>query len=247
VTTLVQVIAKDVSARTVVETRPGSYCARNAALRDTTGEVIAFTDADCLPAADWLAQGVAALRESTAPDLVAGRIEVLPGGFKTTVTELYETINAFPQQRYVELERFGATANLFVRREVFDSIGPFEATLHSGGDREFCNRATDAGFTIMYDDTVVVRHPARRTFAELRRKLRRTNRGLFVGGVVSPTVLDAVAGFRLPLRTLYRARQLPYIRRHGGWTRYAAAVIFVHYGFAFDQLRHVLRLGRDYR
>lgn len=243
----VTAIAKDVSARTVFEARPGSYSARNAALREATGEVLAFTDADCLPAADWLASGVAALSRGAAPDLVAGRVEVFASGFRMTATELFETVNAFPQQRYVERDRFGATANLFVRREVVDGIGPFDATLRSGGDREFCNRAIDAGFVIVYDDAVVVRHPARRTLRELRRKQRRTSRGLFVSGAMTPTARDAILGFRPPLRTLYRARQLPYVREHGGWPRYAVVAAFVHYGFAVDRLQHVLRLGRDFR
>ena len=247
VATQVQAIAKDVSARTVVEVRPGAYAARNAALRDAIGAVLAFTDADCLPAADWLANGVAALSGPASPDLVAGRVDVFPSGFRMTASELYEAVNAFPQQRYVEQHHFGVTANLFVRRDVIDRVGSFDATVHSGGDREFCNRAVDAGFSLAYDDSVVVRHPARRTLAELRRKQRRTNRGMFVGGVMSPTARTAVVGLRPPLRTLYRTRQLPYIRQHGGWIRYATAAGFMHYGLAFDSMRHVLGLGRDYR
>src|SRR5690606_31008932 len=47
--------------RLVREDRPGSYVARNAGVAVATGEVLAFTDADCRPRADWLSQGVAAL------------------------------------------------------------------------------------------------------------------------------------------------------------------------------------------
>lgn len=243
----VQAIAKDVSARTVIESRPGSYCARNTALREATGTVLAFTDADCLPAADWLASGVAALSGPASPDLAAGRVEVFASGFDMTMAEVFETVNAFPQQRYVERDRFGATANLFVRREVIDQIGLFDASLRSGGDREFCNRAVAADFSIVYDDAVVVRHPARRSLSELRRKQRRTSRGLFASGAMTPTLREAVIGLRPPLRRLYRARQLPYFQQSSGWRRYAAAATFVHYGFAVDRLRHVLRLGRDHR
>ena len=37
------------------------YAARNAGIQRASGEVIAFTDADCVPAKDWLERGVAAL------------------------------------------------------------------------------------------------------------------------------------------------------------------------------------------
>src|SRR5262245_61424835 len=40
--------------RVVREPKPGSYAARNAGLAIAAGEIIAFTDADCLPSADWI-------------------------------------------------------------------------------------------------------------------------------------------------------------------------------------------------
>ncbi len=40
---------------------PGSYAARNAGVRASSADGLAFTDADCLPAPDWLRAGHAAL------------------------------------------------------------------------------------------------------------------------------------------------------------------------------------------
>src|SRR4051812_27832091 len=36
------------------ESKPGSYAARNRGVAIARGSVIAFTDADCVPAADWV-------------------------------------------------------------------------------------------------------------------------------------------------------------------------------------------------
>src|SRR6185437_12388918 len=58
--------------RVVTESRPGSYAARNAGLAVATGDLIAFTDADCLPASDWLRHGFAAVARGL--DLVAGHV-----------------------------------------------------------------------------------------------------------------------------------------------------------------------------
>src|SRR5687767_14260928 len=38
----------------VTEPRPGGFVARNAGIERASGEILAFTDADCLPAASWL-------------------------------------------------------------------------------------------------------------------------------------------------------------------------------------------------
>ena len=161
------------------EAAPGSYAARNRGIVASRGQVLAFTDADCRPAPDWLASGVAALEEHTGCGLVAGAIQVTPrdAGAPTAV-ELYELTYGFRQSFYVS-EGFGATANLFARRAVIDAVGPFDARLRSCGDREWGNRVRDAGYTLIYDGKARVYHPARRTWGELIRKTARVSGGMF--------------------------------------------------------------------
>jgi glycosyltransferase involved in cell wall biosynthesis len=164
----------------------GSYAARNAAIGVATGAVIAFTDADCLPSADWLGRGVTVIHDGSA-DILAGRVEVFPEDpMAPTAAELYEMAFAFPQQAYVARDGFGVTANLFVRREVFDAIGIFDQVLFSGGDREWGRRATTAGWRLSYHSACVVRHPARRTVPELEQKINRVVQGLYRVDLLGP-------------------------------------------------------------
>lgn len=173
------VVAAFPEVRLLREPRRGSYAARNRGLAGTTAPLLAFTDADCLPAPDWLARGVAVLHGDPAVDLVAGRIEVFPRvPGRPTAIELHEALTAFPQRHFVERWRFGATANLFVRRSVVDAVGPFDAALESGGDAEFGERAAAAGHRIVYRDDVLVHHPARHRVAELVEKFTRITRGI---------------------------------------------------------------------
>jgi len=157
--------------------RPGSYSARNAALEQATGDVIAFTDADCIPHENWIENGVDSL--VAGADRVAGKIEVfVRHPSKATSVELLELMFAFPQQDFVAIQGFGATANLLAWRRVVDDVGYFDAGLASGGDVEWGRRATDAGLSLVHDPSVVVRHPARRTLPALARQRLRTIRGL---------------------------------------------------------------------
>ena len=51
-------LAKKFSAKYVAEPRPGLALARNTGVANTTGEIIVFTDDDCIPLKDWLAQKI---------------------------------------------------------------------------------------------------------------------------------------------------------------------------------------------
>jgi hypothetical protein len=70
-----------------------------------------------------------------------------------------------------------ATANLFVRRDAFESAGGFDAGLVSGGDEDFCLRSVARGERIVAAPGALVRHEPRRTFREIARKSRRIGFG----------------------------------------------------------------------
>ena len=95
-----------------------------------------------------------------------------------TPAELYESITAFPQERYVRDEHFGVTANVFTWMRVIEEVGTFDATLESGGDREWGQRVFRAGYTILYAADTAVEHPARSGLEDLLAKERRVSRGL---------------------------------------------------------------------
>lgn len=163
------------------EPRPGSYAARNRGLAEATGEVLAFTDADCLPDPEWIAAGVSTLEQHPDGALVAGNIEVFARDpQKPTAVEVLQICTAFPQERYAKVAHFGATANVFVYRRVIERVGPFLDGLVSGGDSEFGQRVHAAGFPVVYGKSVIVRHPARRSLAALLAKTRRVVTGVYV-------------------------------------------------------------------
>jgi glycosyltransferase involved in cell wall biosynthesis len=158
------------NAHMIVERRPGSYAARNAGITMSSAPYIAFTDADCIPDADWLRIGVNQLAEYGGR--IAGDIRVFAVGQPPSRAEVHEMIYAFNQRRYVA-RGVAATANLFVSRTVIERVGLFDDRATSGGDFEWNRRATTAGVPLLFSEDAFVRHPARSTLSELLEKDRR--------------------------------------------------------------------------
>ncbi|WP_160116598.1 glycosyltransferase family 2 protein [Ruegeria sp. AU67] len=168
-------------ARLLHEPRPGSYAARNRGLAEATGEVFAFTDAACVPEPNWITSGIAELERHPTGALVAGKIQVFAEDpKKPTAVEILQIHTAFPQETYATRNHFGATANVFVSRGVIEKAGPFLGTLLSGGDHEFGRRVHASGFPVVYGETVVIRHPARRHLKAALSKSRRVVKGVYV-------------------------------------------------------------------
>lgn len=162
------------------EAAVGSYAARNHGLASASGQIIAFTDADCIAWPQWLAEGVEQLLAHPEVGQVTGRVDVFPADpDRPTAAELYEMVCAFPIRRYVQEQNKTATCNLLTRRSVFEAVGPFDATLKSGGDGAWTHRAATRGYPILYADAVAIRHPARRTIGQVLRKTRRLAGGIY--------------------------------------------------------------------
>ena len=135
----------------------GAYAARNRALAVARGELIATTDADCIPAPDWLARLVAALEAGA--DAAGGPMRVtLPPD--PPVASLVDAARRLDQRQFLA-EGFLAFANFGCRRSLVDRVGPFNERLRSNGDREWCLRATALGARLAYAPDALVEHPAR--------------------------------------------------------------------------------------
>jgi GT2 family glycosyltransferase len=200
----------------IVVEKPGSYAARNAALELSTGKYIAFTDSDCIPRQDWLKKALQRFQDDATADLIGGKI-VVSTSEAPNLTEKFETTFAFPQRHYIENDKYSVTANLFVKSNIFLATGKFNESLLSGGDRDWCRRAGASGFKLVFDESVVVSHPARTTFLSLCRKIDRTAAGewasqksqwsklklLFPRIPVNRILLPALRNHDFPLRTRF--------------------------------------------
>lgn len=128
----------------------GPAAARNAGWRRAAGEIIAFTDDDCLPDPDWLRQGLAAIAQA---DAVSGRTVVpLP----PRPTDFQRNVAGLASADFI-------TANCFVRRAALEAVGGFDErfTLAWREDSDLEFALLTRGFRIVRTERAVVVHPAR--------------------------------------------------------------------------------------
>jgi glycosyltransferase involved in cell wall biosynthesis len=133
-----------------------SYAARNRAVAASRSSVLAFCDADCVPEPDWLERGLEALE---AADVVAGRVRfIVPK--RRTVWTLLDMDSSKDHEREVR-NATAETANLLLRRTLYDLVGGFEEDIPEFGDFDFVRRAVEAGARLVFASKVVVWHPTR--------------------------------------------------------------------------------------
>ncbi len=126
--------------------------ARNLAIRATTCEWIAMTDAGTIVDKDWLA-GLA--REAPSADVVLGTYEpILTSFFKECLALAFVA----PAQSVDGLYLRGpSTASILMRKRVWDALGGFPEDLRACEDLLFFDRLAASDFIIKHAPSAIVR------------------------------------------------------------------------------------------
>lgn len=186
---------------------PGSYAARNTAIKVAQGKLLVFTDADCRPIPTWLENIYNIFEKQKVPSLIAGDVHVDRLSFgEPNLIELYDIALGLPQSRYVK-RGYAVTANLSIPIEIFNHIGLFDSKRFSGGDVDFCLRARESGYGLEFEKNAIVLHPARSQWGELSQKIKRVKGGQIKAGSFNRRLQFFIRTFIPPVRALYRSFQ----------------------------------------
>ncbi len=126
---------------------------RNYGVKVSTGDIVAFMDADAIANGLWVEEMKRAMEDA---DVVAGR-EVRLG------------YTGFTSLKRVGMMHKGVditypSVNLAYKVSVFDAIGGFDSWFKEAEEVDLNFRAVDAGYKLVFNEKAIVYHRARETF-----------------------------------------------------------------------------------
>ncbi len=157
------------------EPNQGPAAARNRGIKAASGEIIAFTDDDCIPPTNWLASHLPYYDDPQVGCVGGLQLTAHPNFIEQfQIAHYLDVYTEFNRICRVEDVRGFGTNNLSIRREVFDHAGLFDEAFLTGADPEFTRRVVIAGYTLIRDPKLRVEHLKVDTWGSyLRTRFRR--------------------------------------------------------------------------
>ena len=157
--------------RFAVQAHQGPGAARNLGAHMARGELLAFTDSDCLPEPGWLSELARCFTKSVEIQAIGGRIQNIDHGnwlhqFQA-VRGTDHTANHQPDPLYLD------TANAALRREAFLAVGGFNPAYTWSEDVDLGFRLRHSGIPLSTTQQAVVWHVGADSLPDyLRRQVR---------------------------------------------------------------------------
>lgn len=140
----------------VRQERQGPAAARNRGARLARGEILAYTDSDCVPDREWLARLIARFDEGTA---AVGGTYGIANEDRLLARMIHEEI-MIRHERFGDYVDFLGSFNVAYRKEAFDRAGGFDEhfTAASGEDNDLAYRLMNDGGRLRFARDAVVAH-----------------------------------------------------------------------------------------
>ena len=151
-------IARQFNVKYIYQSNRGPAAARNRGAYEAKGEIILFTDADCIPDRNWIHEMVLPFED---PEVVG-----VKGAYKTRQTQLTARfVQAEFEDRYDLLQRQASidmidTYSAAFKKDIFQEMGGFDESfpVANNEDTEFSYRLAAAGHKLVFNPRAFVYH-----------------------------------------------------------------------------------------
>ena len=144
--------------RLIRQTNAGPAAARNTGAGAAIGDILLFTDDDCVPESNWAASMASAMQETRQPTLLGGH--TINGFADNLYAETSQDMNTWLSSQAAGFEPFFASNNIGVPRSEFLALGGFDTGYRraAGEDRAFCRNWRIAGHAFKEVDEAKLIH-----------------------------------------------------------------------------------------
>lgn len=158
------------------EKRVGYSHAKNTGIKKSTGDLLLFTDDDCVAEKNWLKELTNCFEDKNV-FLAAGEVESLETSQQTQTQKFLNKKNNCSIKKQFSFLKKGASANLAARKQLFQKIGYFDESMPSQEDTDLFWRAQEAGFQVRLNDKAIVFHQNEKTILGFAKQIFRYGKG----------------------------------------------------------------------
>jgi len=168
----------------LTEERPGLNAARNTGIKHSSGEFIIFTDFDCVVPKNWIKKIVENFQNSDV-GCVGGSILGYYNDFLSRYADesIIPVMRVFKKRKVLTAvkppQQYPAGCNMAIRQDILKKSGVFDESVKYGFDEdELVERINLAGYKMVLDPNVSVKHKHRSVIRELIKQTFNYGRGL---------------------------------------------------------------------
>jgi len=141
----------------IKQSNKGIASARNKGIINSNGDIIGFTDDDCIVDPSWIENAVESLKN---PAFCGVQGKTLPESKIDQKKLIFHYVHAV-KNTGKEKSKSYQTCNIFHRKKVLNEISGFDEKLRYGSDDDLAFRLIRKGYKIHFDENVLVYHEVR--------------------------------------------------------------------------------------
>lgn len=137
----------------------GAGSARNFGVQKSQGQILLFTDSDCIVPRDWVGKHTLVQERNEKIGIIVGGVKKPKEKSLVAWADFFSSwFNAHENLDRHLVKDYSPSVNASLKKEIFKKVGGFSRKKLTGEDVDFCFRAQKLGVKILFDPSLSLWH-----------------------------------------------------------------------------------------